>query len=689
MTEVSNFNHLRDEASPYLRQHSKSPVNWFPYGPEALQKAKDENKPIFLSIGHSSSHWCHLMAAECFTDMEIANFLNNNFINIKVDKEELPDLDNYYQLASQVMNGRGGWPLNVFLTPSMRPFFVGTYFSTIATKDNPSFLELIKHLKDDFKNENDKIEATANQIVQTINAPPKVEHKVQFEGHYPSAPSILNALKDYQDDQHGGHGVEPKFPHYAFLEWAIEHMLEGMIPEELGKHIILSVDRILMGGISDHARGGIHRYAIDQKWTIPQFEKMLYDQAGLLKVLAKVSLIYPSPLVFDTMIHTIDYLQNEMLSNQGHFFSSQDSDSEGVEGLYYTFTKDEFIDAIIQFDETLDEKIDSLLEWFNISDKGNFDHQLNVIHLNPKYQSDFFTPEGWSIIRKVRQAIMEARKLRFPPSTDNKGVASWNFMILSSLLEVTQYCKIESIKNAAYNLYQDCHQRIIDTFIRTNEEGKIRIRTSTTRDHHIPLFEDYVIYAEFCFKAYELFGNKAHLQNAEKSMLFIFNEFYKNDIFYTRAISHSDTEEYENIHTTIFDQSYKSSFATYIAHLRKWSMHFSELQEQLIAVEHSIENLTHLSLQNPLHFGETLRALTYPDMAYKKIEVPLSWQTQGKFNRFHINFSGRFIIFYHEMENEKWQISNRNECELQGEGLEEFAKIFTVSAEVDKQSENS
>lgn len=676
MSKTKNYNYLRDEASSYLKQHCLNPVQWYSWGPEALQKSKDLNKPIFLSIGYSSCHWCHIMAEESFENEEIASFLNENFINIKVDREEQPDLDSYYQLACQVMNGRGGWPLTAFLTPDSKPYFVGTYFPKVAVEGIPSFKELITNMSKAYNEDLDTVSKNSEQIVDALKQPPKVETRVEFEGHYPGAASVLNALKDYQDNENGGYGVEPKFPHFTFLEFSIEHILEGIIPEELGKHTIVSIEKMLMGGLYDHARGGIHRYSVDKEWKIPHFEKMLYDQAGLLKLLSKTSLIYPSPLIFDSLIQTIDYLRSEMLSDNNYFFSAQDSDSEGIEGLYFTFTKDEFLDAIITFDETLADNQEKYLNWFNITEEGNFEKGLNVISLNPELKDEYYSPEGWSIVRKIRQALYEVRKGRIPPATDNKGVSSWNFQLASALLDVFQYCKVDAIKNAAFDLFQICNDGIHKTFLNTDEDGKTQIRTSTTRDSSIPLFEDFVMFSDLSLRSYELFGQDNFYSNGIETIKYLFKEFYDNG-FKTRALSHTDSELYENIHTPIFDQSYKSALGTLILNLRKWSIQEPLFKEYLQEINSSIDTLTHLSLQNPLAFGESLRALVYPNEAYRKIEVPLSWLKNKSFHQFFANFSSRFALTYHSNENEKWQICTQTECELQGENLEEFKKVFS------------
>jgi len=679
MTDKKQFNHLKHEDSAYLRQHAQNPVQWWTYGPEALQKAKDENKPILLSIGYSSCHWCHVMADESFGDELIAQKLNDNFINIKVDREELPDLDQYYQLACQVMNGRGGWPLNVFLTPDMKPYFIGTYFPKVAKEKQPSFTEVIDNLKDAYDNDLETVTKNAAQIIEAIAQPPKYEKQVEFEGHFPAPAGIMNAIKNFQDDDFGGYGAEPKFPHFTFLEWAIEHMLEGMIPEEFGKHIIKSIEQILMGGIYDHTKGGIHRYSTDKKWLVPHFEKMLYDQAGLLKLLAKASLLYPSPLVFDALIQTIDYLKSEMLSEKGYFFASQDADSEGVEGLYFTFSYEEFCDAITEFDDKLAEDLDTFIKWFGITKEGNFERQLNVISLSNEFKDQYYTPENWNKIRAVRSALLEARKGRIPPATDRKGIASWNFQMISALVDVIQYCKIESISQAATGLLNECVDGIHKAFIvPATDGGKARIKTTTTREEHVPLFEDFVMFAEAELRFYEITGNEVFKQNGLKTIEYIFKDFYKDGSFYTRSMEYSDTEEYENIHAPIFDQSFKAPIGTLFTLLRKWGT-AHDFSEFLFQTEKTIDILTHISLQNPLGFGETLRALVYPKDAYRKIEVPLKWIQNNQFLKFNPNFSVRFALTFHTREDETWQICTYEGCELQGSSLAEFEQVFAPS----------
>jgi len=267
--------------------------------------------------------------------------------------------------------------------------------------------------------------------------------------------------------------------------------------------------------------------------------------------------------------------------------------------------------------------------------------------------------------------------MRIPPATDNKGIASWNFQLLSALIDVTQYCKINSIQQAAHELINKSLQGIHTTFL-DHENEKTRIRTTTTRSEHAPQFEDYAFFADSCFRAYEISGEKSFFESAKNTVGFIFKEFYQDHHFYTRSISYNESYEYKNIHTPIFDQSYKSPLGNLICNLRKWSTVIPDFNEYLATINQTTENLTHLSLQNPLAFGETLRGLVYPDEAYRKVEVPIQWLKERSFATFCINFSARFALVYHDRDQESWQICTLKECELQGKGMDEFTAIFSA-----------
>jgi uncharacterized protein len=673
------MNRLKNEKSAYLLQHKENPIDWWSWGPEAFQKSRDENKPIFISIGYSTCHWCHVMGKEAFSNQEIADFVNENYINIKVDREEHPDVDQYFQTVAQKTIGRGGWPLSVFATPDLLPYFTGTYFPDVAKNEMPSFLEVSKQLKEAYVNNNEDVLKQGQEIKDMIEQRPSIEQKVEFPGHFPGAESILKAVEPFEDKKYGGFGEAPKFPQFAFYEWAIEQMLEGMVDEEQGKFILESLEQMLMGGIYDHAKGGVHRYSTDEKWLVPHFEKMLYDQAGFLRVISKATLIYPSPLFYDALIQTLDYLESEMKSEDGYFFAAQDADSEGVEGLYFSYNIDEFEVAIMNHAPELADDMEKINKWFGITEDGNFVNKLNVISLDYNHKEEFYGPENWSMIRKVREALAEDRKDRIPPLTDSKGIASWNFQLISALCDCIQYVKIEVIKNRALNLLNSALDGTQKAFIREDSEfsdDRYRIHHTTTRDGNYPYFEDYVFFAESQLRVYELTGNKVFMDNLQQSIEYIMKEFFKDDQFFTRSTSFNENENFGNLHAPFHDQSYKTPLATFVGLLRKLSPVFNTATH-LDQIKEVYELSKHTALTNPLANGEFLRALTYPDDAYRKIEIPLAWLNEDKFTAFLPHFSSRFVMIYHEDENDqKWQVCNHKECEFTGLGIEEFNKAF-------------
>lgn len=685
MSKISSGNHLKYENSIYLKQHQTNPVNWWPFSPDAILKAKENNKPIFLSIGHASSHWCQIMAKESFSNSEIAKILNENFICIKVDRDEYPDIDNYYQMACQLFTRKGGWPLSAFLLPDMKPFYVGTYFPATPSNECISFKEIISELANTYKSNHQQAIKNAAEATNAIEEGLTPKGIVQYEGHFPHPMSILKAVSSFKDKEFGGYGQEPKFPNFSFYEWAIEQMLEGKIEKEEGEHIVNTIEKILMGGIFDQVRGGIHSYSTDKKWLVPHFEKILYDQAGLLSVLAKVSLIWPSPLVFDAIIMTLDYLENEMLSEQKYFFSSQGSDSEGVEGLYYTFLKEEFEDALNQVDgkdKILSKKIENIEKWFAITQEGNFARpsKLNILSLNDNCKGEFFTPENWDIIRKVRQALHNSRKKRIPPLTDSKGVASWNFMLLSALADTFQYCKIDIIKRQAMQLIESTVESILETFVLSHKVDQVKIRHTTTLELSFPYLEDHISLADCLLRIYEVTGNSRYKDMFYDSLKSIHHDFIKDNNVYTRSFSTSDHTLYPNIKVSPFDHTIRSPLSTLIALTRRGALLFMD-PELLSPINKILENHPHQALKSPLDAGEALRALTYPDEAYRVMQVPQSWINKDHFINFLPYFLPRFVIDYHTEENEKWHISSLTQCELEGEQLDNFIKELTPPSE--------
>lgn len=671
----TSYNRLKEEKSAYLKQHKENPVHWWPFGPEAIQKAKDENKPIFLSIGYSSCHWCHVMAHESFEDQETANIMNEKFINIKVDREEFPDLDSYYQQACQVFIQQGGWPLSAFLLPDLKPYFAGTYFPKDGQEGQASFKQVLDELSRAYKEDNETVLQNAEDVTTKINEGFIPTEKVDFEGHFPHPSSITEALKQYEDTEGGGYGGQPKFPHFPFMTWASEQMLEGMIGKEQGgNHIVTTFEKMLMGGINDHARGGFHRYSTDGIWQVPHFEKMLYDQAGLLSALSKFSLLYPSPLVFDTIINTLDYLETEMFSEEGYFFSAQDADSEGHEGLYFSFTEEEFEDLVNKCPDEVSEKMDNLKKWFGITKEGNFENGLSVINLLHEHSNEIFTQEGWESIREVRKQILEERKTRIPPATDSKGVASWNFLTVTALVDTMQYVQIDVIKQMASRIFNKAVEGTYKNFLVSKDDSGMRLRHTTTKESTLPYFEDYVFFTEAQLRIYEITGNPVFKTNVIETLHFIIKEFIDGGNALTRAKTTTDFELYPNQQQNSFDSSFRSPLSTLVGLIRRISV-LAPDEEFGATTDQLIENVTHQCLKNPLAAGEALRSLTYPAQAYRVVKLPKAWLAQDKFIAFMNYFLPRFVLSYHE-DGDEWQICNSNACELQGTGLDNFIQTL-------------
>jgi uncharacterized protein len=666
-------NKLHLEKSAYLLQHAKNPIHWWAYGPEALEFAQKNNLPLFLSIGYSTCHWCHVMAHESFEDNATAKILNDQYVCIKIDREEHPHLDQLYQSVAAAATGRGGWPLNVFLTPKLNPIFVGTYFPKIARDGMPSFEEVLSHLKHVYTENRDKVEEQGAELLAEIAKAPKLERKVEFQGHFPSPLAIMNALANYADKENGGYGQAPKFPHFAFLEWASEQILENMIPQEQGQHIVDTVEKMMMGGLFDHLKGGIHRYSTDAKWLVPHFEKMGYDQAGLLKVLAKMTPFYPSPQLYDGILQTLDYLQSEMVSDEEYFMAAQDADSEGQEGLYFTFTKEEFVQALKDNEEELGAFQEEWVKWFRVSEKGNFEQDLNVISLDPQFKNDYLSAENWETIRKIRHTLLNERKQRIPPATDRKGVASWNFMLLSALCDVIQYSRVPVITQEALKLLHLVIEGVSKTFIGVDAKGRHILKHTTSTDKTPLYLEDYAQFAECQLRLYEVTSTEVFLTNAIETVTFLIKEFFNEKEASAISISQAGFQR-----APLNDQSYRSSLATFIVTMNRLSLLIPELDPKKFWGE-KWEDMLQLALANPVGHGEALRAFTYPLDIYRKVEVPRDWVNEEEFQRLRSHFLGRFVLAYHDRNDDQWQVCNRNTCEKEGKGLEDLLETFSNS----------
>ncbi len=337
-------NHLEGQKSPYLLQHANNPVDWFPWGSEALELARREDKPILVSIGYSACHWCHVMAHECFESEEIAALMNERLVNIKVDREERPDVDSIYMEAVQAMTGQGGWPLNVFLLPDGRPYYGGTYFPPTPRHGIPSWPEVVEGVTRAYREQSADVLHNAEALTSYLR---QSQHRTTGEGNLGT--DILRAAYDAAAQQfdwtHGGFGGAPKFPQPLGLDFVLR-MYHRYRDQEALDFALLTLRKMAAGGIFDQLGGGFHRYSVDDLWLVPHFEKMLYDNALLARTYLHAIQITGDPQYARTASETLTYLQRELMSPEGGFYSAEDADSEGVEGKFYVWTPEEVVESV-------------------------------------------------------------------------------------------------------------------------------------------------------------------------------------------------------------------------------------------------------------------------------------------------------------------------------------------------------
>jgi uncharacterized protein YyaL (SSP411 family) len=442
-------NHLLHETSPYLLQHAYNPVDWFPWGEESLEKAKAENKPILVSIGYSACHWCHVMERESFEDQVTAQFMNEHFVNIKIDREERPDLDHIYMDAVQAMTGSGGWPLNVFLTPDCRPFYGGTYFPPVAAGNRPSWMDVLAGVSRTFNERPEDVYAQAGNmtehILQTNGFGQNADHDGEGLFTKETLETITTNLLKSADRVDGGFGRAPKFPQTFSIHYLLEQYHYTGDTEAL-KQARLSLDKMMYGGIYDQLGGGFARYSTDAEWLAPHFEKMLYDNALLLMVYAEAYQITHDPDYERIITETVGFIKNELTSPQGMFYSALDADSEGEEGRFYVWTRAEI-------NEVLGGDAELFSEFYDITEEGNWEgHNIPRI-LEP--MSAFSEARGLDpasvaeTLDRCRQILFDTRSKRVRPGLDDKIILGWNALMISALCKASAATGDKEMMNVA------------------------------------------------------------------------------------------------------------------------------------------------------------------------------------------------------------------------------------------------
>jgi len=427
---MTHRNRLSSETSPYLLQHAGNPVDWYPWGPEATERAVKEGKPVFLSVGYSACHWCHVMERESFEDEKTAKLLNDSFVCVKVDREERPDIDHLYMTAVQLMTHSGGWPMSVFLTPALQPFYAGTYFPPEDRHGLPAFPKVIQAIASAWKSRREELEKSGAEIVKAVV---QIQELVRPSKGAPTlglCDDAIRQLSEAFDPKNGGFGGAPKFFHTTDLRICLRHWWRTGDAASLAM-VTTTLDRLCDGGIYDHLGGGFHRYSTDERWLVPHFEKMLYDNALLAEVLLEAYQAVRRPRYAQAARETLDYLLREMTSPTGGFFATQDADTEGVEGKFYVWTSQE-IRSVLEGDLA-----DQFCAAYGVTSRGNWEGKAILHRQRPLAETAVklgIEPE-WleDALGLARRKLLAARSRRPAPARDEKILVAWNGLAISAM----------------------------------------------------------------------------------------------------------------------------------------------------------------------------------------------------------------------------------------------------------------
>ena len=490
-------NRLSAASSPYLLQHADNPVDWYEWSEEALEAARDRDVPIFLSVGYSACHWCHVMAHESFEDRKTATFMNVNFVNVKVDREERPDIDRIYMDAVQAMTGQGGWPMSVFLTPDARPILAGTYYPPQDLGNRPSFQRVMTAVVDAWLHRRDEIQDQAARLTETIGRALPGADSLPEKGVIDAA---ISPLVGSFDDAYGGFGRAPKFPQAPNLELLLRvYALDPSGPhaDTLRRILQTTLDRMAAGGIYDHLGGGFARYTVDRNWLIPHFEKMLYDNALLARIYLRAWQVFGVARYRSVAEETLDYLLREMRDSGGGFHSAEDADSAGAEGTYYVWTRSEF-------DAVLGDRADLMARIYGVTESGNFEG-ATVLH-RPVGLDEVAASEGLALSELEAEraagdeALRKVRALRERPGRDDKVIASWNGLVIRSLAEAGAVLGQDRYLRAAEEAAHFCLE------VLTRQDGRL-LRSARGGQGSVPAFcEDYAALAVGLLSLYQATG---------------------------------------------------------------------------------------------------------------------------------------------------------------------------------------
>jgi uncharacterized protein YyaL (SSP411 family) len=525
-------NRLAKEKSPYLLQHAHNPVDWYPWGAEAFAKSKKDDKPIFLSIGYSTCHWCHVMEHESFEDEDVAKYLNEHFVPIKVDREERPDVDQIYMAAVQAMTSHGGWPLSAWLTPELKPFMGGTYFPKEDRFGRPGFITILKRIDELWKSKRDELNESGNQLADHLkkmseaNAPGEVKIDEVLEKSY-----LL--MERGFEPQFGGFSKQPKFPHSTTIQYLLRHHARTGNKRAL-EMAEKSLTEMARGGIYDQLGGGFHRYSTDTMWLVPHFEKMLYDNALLVSCYLEAWQLTKKELYARIVRETLDYVIRDMTSKEGGFYSAEDADSEKIEGKFYVWNPQQVADV-------LGKDGDRFMKAFDVTPRGNWDPFEESI---PKKQSVLHVVEDGDFAESKKK-MFDARAKRVRPHLDDKVLTSWNAMMISAMAQASQALGEPK--------YRDAAMRAATFLLSTHKKDGKLLRTSRLGEAKLDAYlEDYAYLAAAMLDLYEATFDASYFEEARALAAKAVELFWDDTAggFFTTAKGHEALiarmrEEYE------------------------------------------------------------------------------------------------------------------------------------------------
>jgi hypothetical protein len=578
-------NRLSHETSPYLLQHAHNPVDWYPWGEEAFAKAREEDRPIFLSIGYSACHWCHVMERESFEDPAIAGILNEDYVSIKVDREERPDVDSIYMQAVQMMTGHGGWPMSMFLTPDGKPFFAGTYFPPDERHGMPSFRRVLEHVVNVYRSRRQEVEEASNEVQQSLSAQLRVSGKGSPIGH-PALERAAQRIAANYDRVHGGFGGAPKFPPSMTLDFLMQ-VAHRTNDAGLRDIITTTLTKMARGGMYDQVGGGFHRYSVDARWLVPHFEKMLYDNALLARCYTRAWQWTKEPRFAATANEILGYVMREMTSPDGAFYATQDADSEGVEGKFYVWSRAEVI-------ETLGAEEGRIFcALYDVAEQGNWEEQ-NILNLPRDPESvaadlRVTLDQLAEVAARGKCKLYGVRAKRVRPGRDEKMLAGWNGWMLGAFAEASLAFDKEA--------YREVVRRNAD-FLLTRIDTAERL----TRHAKIPgLLEDYSGVAWGLTLAFEATQERRYLDAARGLVDQILARFRdeQHGAFFDTPIDH---EKLITRPKDLFDNATPSAISVTCDVLLRHALLFGNEEYARVATE-ALESVWPLAEKYPSGFG--------------------------------------------------------------------------------------